>query len=237
MKNLALLFFLISSLSGICQQAPGNKKGKIEDPFGMSVNITPAFTRLSPQYSSIFGYDLGADFAFFPKDNIWGSLGVRYSHKSFKQDPLNVQAKDNPSNVTAVLDYYEFPLSAHYRTGDFSRVTHDEKKHLGHQAKIGFCASAGIVPGVLWDGKNNYSGTASDHQIDKTELKNAGYKSIISARGSIGFYYHLTHHFFVTVEPEYKYSFSKVPKGSNYHWTSLGFNITLWYRILPQFGV
>jgi hypothetical protein len=140
--------------------------------------------------------------------------------------------------VTSTLDYFEFPLSIHYRTGDFNRVTHDTKKHRGHQAKVGFTASAGVIPGILWDGKYDYSGSAgTDHQASKETLKSAGYKSIVSVSGSAGIYYHLSHHVFMTVEPEFKYCISQVPRGSNYHWSSIGFKISFWYRIMPAFGV
>jgi hypothetical protein len=237
MRKPALILFALIPVLGICQiNNPANKK--MEDPFAISGNITPGFTKITP-YPSIFGYDLGADFGYFFKDNLWVSAGFNYSHKAFKQDPLSINAKTNPKNVTGILDYYEFPISGHYRTGDFSKVTHEEKRHKGHQAKLGFSGSAGITPGFLWDGKYDYpSSTAgTDHQIDPAALKNAGYKSIVSVFASAGLYYHVTHHFFMTVEPEIKYSFSQVPNTSKYHWSTFGFKVTLWYRILPQPGV
>jgi hypothetical protein len=234
MRKLSLIFFALIPLLGICQ--PQNNKGKFEDPFGVSVTVSPGFTKLSPDFSSAFSYDLGGNFAFFFKDNIWASAGFGYSHKSFNQNALSLKGK-NTGNISSTLDYYEFPVVAHYRTGDFSRVTHDEKKHLGHQAKVGFTASGGIVPGLLWDGKINYTGNGTDHQYDQKDLKHAGYKNIVSVQGSAGVYYHLTHHFFLTVEPQIKYSLSHIPKDSKYRWQTIGVNVTLWYRIIPKFGM
>jgi hypothetical protein len=233
MRKLALILFTLIPVSGICQHS----RNKMEDPFAVSGTISTGLTKLTP-YPSILGYDMGGKFGYFITENIWASAGINYSHKGFKQDPLNVFAKTNPSNVTGMLDYAEFPILGHYRTGDFSKVTHDEKKHLGHLGKVGFSGSAGIIPGFLWDGKYNFSSNASnDHQIDQKSLKNAGYKPIVSVSASAGIYYHLSHHFFLTVEPEIKYSLSQVPRASKYHWSTIGFKVTLWYRILPQFGV
>jgi hypothetical protein len=235
MRKLALILFAIIPVSGICQHL--NSAGGKMDPFAVSVNFAPGLTKLTP-YPSIFSYDMGADFGFFIKDNIWASAGFNYSHKGFKQDPLNVYSKNNPSNVTGILDYYEFPIAGHYRTGDFSKVTHEERPHHGHLGKVGFSSSVGIIPGLLWDGKYNFPTNAgADHQIDQKTLKTTGYKSIMSVCASAGVYYHISHSFFLTAEPEIKYSLSQVPRGSKYHWTTIGFKITLWYRILPQFGV
>jgi hypothetical protein len=234
MRKLALMLFALIPLTGICQRS---NQGRMADPFAFSANITPGMTKLTP-YPSILSYDFGGSFGYFIRENIWTSAGINYSHKGFKQDPLNVFAKDNKQNVTAELDYIEIPISAYYRTGDFSKVTHEEKIHKGHQGKVGFSGSAGVAPGFLWDGKYNFPGTAAgtDHQIDQTSLKAAGYKSIVSVHASAGIYYHISHSFFLTLAPEVKYSLSQVPRSSKYHWSTIGFKITVWYRALPYVG-
>jgi hypothetical protein len=235
-QALILFSFGLISISGICQKT-AHEKIKKRYPISFSLNLMPGLTKLSP-FPSIFSYDMGLGFGFFLKDNIWTSAGINYSHKGFKQDPMNIYAKTNPGKVTGEMNYLEFPVSWHYRSGDFSRVSKEVKKRDGHVGKVGFTGSAGIIPGLLYDGKYYIptNGNAIiDHQIYHRILKNAGYKSIVSVLISAGFYYHISHRFFMTVEPEIKYSLSQVPCGTRYNWSTVGFRLSLWCRIVPDF--
>jgi hypothetical protein len=236
MRKLALILFTLIPFSGICQAPPEFHHGKTDDPFAFSIGASPGFTKITP-FPSIFSYDLGANFGYFFKENIWLSAGVNYSHKGFKQNPFDIKLKTNPSNVTTTIDYFEFPILLHYRSGSFSTVTHEQKKSKKHTGKFGFTGSAGITPALLYDGKYSFPTATNDHQVDPSDLKKAGYKSIISVQASVGIYYHVSHSAFLTVEPEFKYSLSPVPQSTNYHWSTIGFKVSLWYRILPEFGV
>jgi hypothetical protein len=227
MKNTLLLMALFFMSAFVRAQHVPNKF----DPWTVSLSGTPEKTKLSTAAGTIMGYTVGGKIGYFFNDNMWLSTGFSYSHKGFKQYYLNLDFPDkmNASGNSTNINYFEIPLYFGYRTGNFHPVHHN--RPIVVNKKAGLTISAGPVLGLLWDG-NTSSSNSTSHQIDKTDLKNAGYKNTIGFMASAGGFFQFSPQVFITVEPTYKLAFTKTPNTSSNHWSSIGLNINIWYRIL-----
>jgi hypothetical protein len=201
------------------------------DPWAINLSGTPEKTKISSAAGTITGYTIGGKIGYFFNDNMWLSTGFSYSHKGFKQYYLNLSNPDKTNTMgnSTNINYFEIPLSFSYRTGNFHPVHHN--RPIVVNKKVGLIISAGPILGLLWDGNTGLSNGKS-FQIDKTDLKNAGYKNTMGFMGSVGGFFQFSPNVFITVEPTYKLAFTKTPKNSSNHWSSIGININIWFRIL-----
>jgi hypothetical protein len=234
MKNNLLLMALFFMPALVWAQhgstATHHKPAKF-DPWAVGFSATPEKTKLSSSAGTMMGYTLGGQIGYFFNDNMRLSTGLSYSHRGFKQSYLKLSSTVNPKGITTNINYFEIPLYFNYRTGNFHPTHHN--RPIVVNKKAGFTISAGPLLGILWDGNIGSSNSVS-HQIDKTDLRNAGYKNTIGFMASAGGYFQFSKELYITLEPSYKLSFTKTPNKSSYHWSSIGLNINIWYRILTS---
>jgi hypothetical protein len=187
------------------------------DPWAISLSITPEQTKVSSGKGSIIGYTVGGQLGYFLNENMWLTTGLSYSRKGFSGDYLVRKAP--LKGISTNINYFELPLYFSFRTGNFM------PQHGVHTfKKIGLIISAGPVAGLLWDGNTKSGGQG--HQIDKTDIKNAGYKNTIGFQAGIGGYFRISKAVFITLEPSYKMTFSSK------QWSSIGLKLNIWYRLL-----